>query len=264
MPTSATILVTPAAPPRPAVRKIALLELRDVLARGLDDFRAMPSHVIFLSLIYPVVGLLLCRLIFGYGVWQLLYPLLAGFALVGPFAAVGLYELSRRRERGLDTSWWHVFDVLKSPSLGAILALGVALMALFVAWLAAAHAIFALTFGEQATLSDSSVLAQILTTPAGWRLIVFGNAVGIVFAAVVLAISVVSFPLLLDRPVGAAVAVVTSVRAVLANPLPMLAWGMIVIAGVLIGSLPFLFGLAVVLPILGHATWHLYRRVVER
>src|SRR6267142_3633704 len=121
-----TDIILPAEPTRdlPAVRTIGLADLKDALAKGLDDFRAMPTHVIFLSLIYPIVGIALGSATFGYDVIPLLFPLAAGFALIGPFAAIGLYVLSRRRELGLDTSWKQAFDVIHSPSLSAIGALG--------------------------------------------------------------------------------------------------------------------------------------------
>ncbi|MBV8745596.1 MAG: DUF2189 domain-containing protein [Xanthobacteraceae bacterium] len=250
-------------PVRLDIRKIGLADIMEALRQGLDDFFAMPSHMIFLGLLYPIVGFVLFRLAFGYDVLPLLYPLATGFALMGPLAAVGLYELSRRREQGRDTHWTHVFDVRRSPSVGAIVAIGVLLMLIFLGWLATAQAIYQSLFGVLAPSSITDFLHEVLTTDAGWKLILFGNAAGFVFALVVLVISVVSFPLLLDRDVGAAVALWTSVRAVAANPFPMAVWGLIVAVLLLIGSLPFFFGLAVVVPILGHATWHLYRKVVS-
>ncbi len=248
---------------RPVVRTIALADLKDALARGIADFSAMPTHAVFLCLIYPIVGLILARLILGYEVLPLLFPLAAGFALVGPFAAIGFYELSRRREQGLDISWQDAFDVLHSPSRGAIAALGLLLVVIFAIWIAVAQAIYIANFGYQPAASIPDFIHQVLTTPAGWMLIVVGNLVGFLFAAAVLSISVISFPLLLDRDVGAVEAALTSVRAVAANPVTMAAWGLIVAALLVIGSLPLFFGLAVVVPILGHSTWHLYRKVVE-
>jgi uncharacterized membrane protein len=250
-------------PVRLNVRTIGLADLQDVLARGWNDFAAMPSHVIFIGLLYPIIGFVLFRAAFGYDVLPLLYPLATGFALVGPLAAVGLYELSRRREQGLDTHWTHVFDIRKSPSFGAIVALGVLLMLIFIAWLATAQVIYQSLFGVLAPSSITDFAQDVLTTQAGWTLIVLGNGIGFLYALLVLVISVVSFPLLLDRDVGAAVALWTSVRAVAANPVPMAAWGLIVAALLVLGSLPFFFGLALVMPILGHSTWHLYRSVVE-
>ncbi len=246
----------------PAVRRIGPADLRDALRAGFNDFRAMPTHVIFLGLLYPVVGLVLARLVFGYDVLPLLFPLAAGFALVGPFAALGLYELSRRREAGLDTRWTDAFAVIHSPSFAAIVALGSLLLVVFLVWIAVADAIYVANFGYAPAASMPDFLDQVLHTPEGWRLIVVGNLVGFLFALLVLVISVVSFPLLLDRPVSPAVAILTSVRAVAKNPLPMALWGLIVAAALVVGSIPLLFGLAVVVPILGHATWHLYRAVV--
>ena len=247
----------------PTVRKIGLHDLKDALARGLDDFLAMPSHAVFLCLIYPVVGFALARLVLGYNVLPLLFPLAAGFALIGPFAAVGLYEMSRRREDGLDVSWRHAFDLFQSPSLGPILALGLMLVVVFLVWLTVAQAIYETTFGYTPAAAIPDFARQVLTTPAGWTLIVVGNGVGFLFAVAVLTLGAVSFTLLLDRDVGAGVAVLTSMRAVMANPLTMAVWGLIVAALLLLGSLPLFFGLAVVMPVLGHATWHLYRRVVD-
>jgi uncharacterized membrane protein len=237
---------------RPVVRKISLADLKDALVGGIDDFLVMPTHAVFLCLIYPIVGLILARVILGYDILPLFFPLAAGF-----------YELSRRREAGLDVSWQDAFDVLHSPSRGAIALLGLLLLAIFVLWIALAQAIYIATFGYEPAASIPHFLRQVFTTPAGWTLIFVGNGVGFLFAVAVLSISVISFPLLLDRDVGAVEAALTSVRAVAANPVTMAAWGLIVAVLLVIGSIPMFFGLAVVVPVLGHATWHLYRRVVE-
>ena len=248
---------------RPIVRTIGLRDIKNALAEGIADFSAMPSHAVFLCLIYPIVGVLLARLTLGYEVLPLLFPLAAGFTLLGPFAAIGLYELSRRREQGLDASWQDAFDVLRSPSRGAIAALGLLLLTIFVIWIAVAQAIYVAYFGYEPAASIPHFLDQVFTTPAGRMLMIVGNLVGFLFALGVLTISVISFPLLLDRDVGAVEAVLTSVRVVARNPLMMAIWGLIVAGLLLIGSLPLFFGLAVVVPVLGHSTWHLYRKVVE-
>ena len=250
-------------PSYPIVRRIALADIQEALAKGIADFSAMPTHVLFLGILYPLVGLLLFFFTVGYDIMPLLFPLASGFALVGPFAAVGLYELSRRREQGLDSSWTNAFDVLRSPSRDAILALGFLLMAIFLVWLGTAQLLYQSLFGYTAPESIPQFVRDVFTTPAGWTLILAGNAIGFLFAVLVLIISVVSFPLLLDREVGAAVAIHTSVRAVLANPVPIAIWGLIVAIALVIGSVPFLLGLAVVMPVLAHATWHLYRKLVE-
>lgn len=246
------------------VRSIDTADLRDALARGFSDYSVQPTHLIILCVMYPVVGLFLARLAFGYDVLPVLFPLISGFALIGPLAATGLYVLSRRREQGLDMSWWHVFDVLRSPSIRAIVTLGVVMALIFVAWLIAAQAIYESYFGLWVPVSVSDFAYQIFNTSFGWKLILVGCGVGFLFAVFVMTISVVALPMLLDRNVGVVTAVQTSIKAVLANPKTMAIWGLIVAGALAIGSVPFFIGLAFVLPVLGHATWHLYRKVVER
>jgi uncharacterized membrane protein len=250
-------------PAQLVVRRISLSDLRYALGRGIDDFTAVPSHAVFLCVIYPLLGILLIGLTLGNSLLPLAFPIAAGFALVGPLAAIGLYELSRRREIGLDSSTGHALDVLRSPSLGAIIALGVLLMAIFLIWLVVAQALYIAIFGYAPPASIAQFAHDVLTTTPGWTLIIVGTGIGFLFAALVLSISAISFPLLLDRDVGAAVAVYTSLRVMAANPIPMALWGLIVAALLVIGSIPFFVGLTVVMPVLGHATWHLYRRTVE-
>ena len=227
------------------------------------DFNEKPSHLMILTVVYPLVAFVLARLNFGYDVLPLLFPLAAGFALVGPVAALGLYELSRRRELGLGTSWSNAMEAFRAPAIRSILALGLLLAALFVAWVFVADALYRSLLGSAAPSSVGEFLRLVFTTSGGWGLIVLGNAIGFLFAVVALTISVVSFPLLLDKDVGAATAVETSIRAVRENPVTMALWGLIVAGLLVIGSIPLFVGLAVVLPVLGHATWHLYRKVVE-
>lgn len=248
--------------PLPRVRKITTRDLFDALAKGFDDFKAMPTHALFVSLIYPIAGLIVAIAASGANLLWLIYPMATGFALVGPVAAVGLYELSRRREQGLDTDWSHAFDLLQADSFRSIAALGLVLLLLFAVWIGVAQTIYWAYFGYAAPESIDSFVRQVLTTEAGHRMILIGNAVGFLFALVAFVVSVVAFPLLIDRQIGAAAAAATSVRAVLRNPFTMAAWGLIVAVALLLGSLPFFVGLAVVIPVLGHATWHLYRTVV--
>src|SRR5438105_11945548 len=244
------------------VRKIGFADLRDALERGLDDFAAFRTDVVFLCIVYPIAGLVLARLAFGYDMLPLVFPLVSGFALIGPIAAVGLYEMSRHREQSGEGSWADAFDVFRSPSLGAIVALGLVLMALFLLWLGAAMAIYDLTLGPEPPASIAGFARDVLTTARGWAMIVIGIGVGFLFAVLAMSISVVSFPLLLDREVGLGTAVMTSVRTVIANPGPMALWGLVVAGLLVLGSIPALLGLIVVMPTLGHATWHLYRRMV--
>lgn len=247
---------------RPAVRRIGLADLRDALTKGFSDFGAFRTDVIFLCLFYPVAGLVLARVTFGQDLLPMLFPLASGFALLGPVAAVGLYEMSRRSELGIRTNWADAFKVLGSPSFGAIAALGLLLMTIFVLWLVAAWAIYQATLGPALPTSLGAFVNDVFTTHAGWAMIGSGVGVGFLFAALVLTISVVSFPMLLDRDVGLIAAVRTSIRAVAANPGAMAVWGMIVAGSLVLGSIPLFLGLIIVVPVLGHATWHLYRKLV--
>ncbi len=246
----------------PTVRRIRMNDLRDALTKGLQDFAAYRTDVFFLCLIYPVVGLVLAQAVFNGDMIHLLFPLASGFALIGPFAAVGLYEMSRRRERGETVSWADAFAVARSPSFGAVLVMGMILTAVFLLWLVAAQLIYMATLAPMAPAGFGAFIDALFTTRAGWSMIVLGLGVGFLFAVLVLAISVVSFPLLLDRHVGVATAIRTSVRATLRNPEPMAIWGLIVAGGLILGSIPAFVGLAIVMPVLGHGTWHLYRRLV--
>lgn len=246
----------------PKVRRISLSDLGDVLAQGWQDFVANRTDVVFICLVYPLAGLVIARMALDNNLLPLVFPLVSGFALIGPFAAAGLYEMSRRREQGRPVSWVDAFGVFASPSIAAIFKLALLMTGLFLLWMAVAMGIYHQTFGAAMPTSVSSFAHDVFATSRGWALILIGGAVGFVFALVALACSVVSFPLLLDRPVGIGTAVRTSIRAVKLNPVPMCVWGLIVAASLVAGAIPALFGLIVVLPVLGHATWHLYRKVV--
>jgi uncharacterized membrane protein len=248
--------------PPPAVRRITLADLGYALGRGVDDFTAFRTDVIFVCVFYPLAGLVLARLAFGYQMLQFVFPLASGFALIGPFVAVGLNEMSRRREAGIEVGWADALAVVRSPSFGAIVLLGLLLMVIFLLWLVAAWAIYMVTLGPEPPVSVASFVRDVFTTNPGWVMMGAGISIGFLFALLVLAISVVSFPLLLDREVGVDTAIRTSLRVVIANPSAMAGWGLIVAGGLVLGSLPFFLGLIVVMPVLGHATWHLYREVV--
>lgn len=246
----------------PEIRRIGLSDLTHALVKGWEDFSAKPSHAVFLVLIYPVVGLILLRVTAGEEVFPLLFPLMSGFALVGPFAAVGIYEISRRREAGLDAHWSKAVDVVEHRSFGSILTLGLALVGVFITWLVVAWVIYDSTMGSARFVSSGQFLEDLFTTREGWTMIVLGNLAGLGFAMFAFAISVVSFPYILDRHATAGQAIRTSVRAVAANPGTMALWGLMIAVALVLGTLPFFIGLAVVLPVLAHASWHVYRRVV--
>ena len=250
--------------PMPAVRRITAADLGEVLARGISDEGAYRTDIFFLVLLYPILCLGLAYVAFGMNMIPLLFPLASGIAIVGPAAAVGLHEMSRRREMGLEVSWRNAFDVVHRPAIGGILILGVLLTGLFLSWLAAAWLIYSNTMGPAMPESAGQFLRDVLYTDAGHLMMAEGLGAGFLFAVVAMAISVVSFPLMVDRDIGLDSAVKTSVRAVMANPGPMAAWGLIVAGVLVLGSIPLFVGLIVAIPVLGHATWHLYCKLVER
>ncbi len=246
---------------QPAIRRISPADLKDALHKGFDDLMVMPSFAVFVVVVYPVIGLLLMWLTFGYERFPLLFPLIAGFPIIAPFAALALYELSRRREQGLPVSW-SALDDMSASRVRAALTLGLVLLAVFAAWIATATLLYEYIFAGWVPPSFEAFVHEILTTRAGATLIIVGCGVGLIFALIAFAISAISFPMVLDRDVDAATAMRTSVRAVTENPTTMGLWAIIIAGTLVLASLPFLAGLIVVLPLLGHATWHLYRKVV--
>jgi uncharacterized membrane protein len=244
------------------IHKISATDLVDALARGVDDFKAKPSHLVILVILYPLAMVVSANIAAGYIPLPLVFPLLSGFALIGPMAAIGLYEISRRRELGLEISWEHAYNVIRRPSF-SVLTLSALLGVIYFAWLGAALVIYRQIYGNIVPTSITQFIWEVLTTTAGWTLIIVGCGVGFLFAVVVLAVSAVSFPMLVDVHVSAVTAIRTSVHAFLANPTTMMLWGFVVASLLLIGAVPLFAGLAVVMPVLGHATWHLYRKVVK-
>ena len=246
------------------LRRLRTSDAFAALREGVDDFVATPTHPVFVGVFYALAGVALAALSSFGSALHLVFPLAAGFALLGPFFAVGLYELSRRREAGRAATWRDAFAVFRSPALPSVIALGFLLLVLFALWIAVAQYLYASLYGPKAPAAALPFLHDVLTTSRGWTMIVVGCLVGFGFAAVALAISVVSFPLMIDRDVGLAPAMVTSVRLARENPATVALWGALVAAALVVGSAPFFIGLAFVMPVLGHATWRFYRRAIQR
>jgi uncharacterized membrane protein len=244
------------------LRRISTADVRAALAAGWSDFLAAPTQLVFLGMLYPLVGLIGARVAAQRDLLPLLWPLVAGLGLIGSFSAVGLYEISRRREAGETVSWLSAFAVLRNPNLSVIIGLGLILLSVFVLWVGIAMAVFDRTLGPLGVTTPGAILHAALTTPAGHRLLWLSNGIGAVLALGVLATTVVAVPLALDRGSTLGTAVRTSIGAFVTNPGPLLLWGAIVAALLALGCLPAFTGLAVVMPVLGHATWHLYRRLV--
>lgn len=244
------------------VRKIKLADLWRSLREGYDDFGARPTFGVFLVLVYPLFALLLTLVLVGDGLLYLTFPMVAGLTLLGPMVSVCLFELSRRREAGLDLSWRAAFDFVHSSAFAPIVALSFVMMVLYLFWLFMAEFLWFGLYGTNPPDSFAALLNDLVTTRRGAGLMLYGNALGIIFACTALAISVVAFPLLLDKPTTSITAIGVSIRAFATNLFVMIVWGITVVALLTVGAAFLLVGLAVVLPILGHATWHLYRKLV--
>ena len=247
------------------VRRISSHDLNAALREGFSDFTSKRGDLLFIGVIYPVVGFIASMAAMNMSVWPMVFPLLAGISLLGPLVATGFYELAKRREAGLDSSWFHFLDVFRSKSREEIAMVGAVLIGIFALWLAAAGMVYTAFFGEMIRQPSFGVfLRETFTTPQGWMMIVTGNLIGLGFAFAVLALSVVSLPMLVDRQVSAGTAIRTSLRAFRENMGAMIRWGLTVAMLLVLGSIPFFVGLAVVLPVLGYATWHLYTRLIDR
>ena len=246
----------------PEVRRITVADLGDALRKGAEDVGAFRDDVLFIGIIYPIAGLVLAATAFSYNLLPMLFPLASGFAIIGPVAATGLYEMSRRREQGQHVTWPDAFKVFSSPAIGSIMGMGAILLALFGLWLAAAYQIGVSTLGAETPPTLSMFMQEVFRSNVSVPLIVGGVGVGFIFAAVAFVISVVSVPLLLDRDVGLRIAIGASIKAVRTNPGPMILWAAIIAGALLLGSLPLLVGLIFVVPLLGHASWRLYRKVI--
>ncbi|MGE4610165.1 MAG: DUF2189 domain-containing protein [Paracoccaceae bacterium] len=246
----------------PEVRKMNVRDVTDALRLGIADFKAKPSQLVFVYVFYPFIAFFAARVAFGMDVIPLLFPLSGGIALVGPAVAVVFYEVSRRRERGMDTSWRHALRILKSPVMLSVAALSLMLLAIFVVWLYIASSIYGVYFGGEEQTSIVEFTKQVFVTAEGWSLIFVGCSAGFALALIVLATSAVSFPLLIDRDIGPIAAVSASIRVAWKNPIPVAAWGLIVAVVLFLGTVLAFIGLAISFPILGHATWHFYRKSI--
>ncbi len=249
---------------RIGIRKITTDDLRWALREGWSDFQDKRGDLIFVALLYPLIGIIAATVAMGGVMQPLFFPLVAGISIFGPAAASGFYEMAKRREEGNDASWRHFFDPLLGRRGSTIVMLTIGLAAIFAAWLGAAFAIYAVTMGPDFPMNAADFVRRIFTTPEGWAMIVIGNLAGGVLALIVLLTTVVSFPMAVDRDVEAGHAVETSIRAVRLNWSVMLHWGARVACILALASIPAFIGLAVALPVLGYATWHLYTRLIAR
>jgi len=248
----------------PRVRRITTADVNWALKAGWEDFKAKRGDLLLIGLLYPAIGVIAGVFASRGDLLPLLFPALAGVSLLGPAAASGFYELARRREEGLPVDWWNFLDPLNGRSREPLAMLTVMLGGVFAGWLAAAWLMYQGTLGGSEAAGISGLIDAVFNTRAGLEMLVIGNIVGFLFAVAALVLAVVSFPMVVDKPVDAGTAVMTSIRAARANPGAVAGWGLRVGALLVLGALPLLTGLIIVLPWLGYSTWHLYTKLVER
>jgi len=246
----------------PIVRAIDLSDINEAWADGLSDFRAAPIYGLAFGGFYAAGGIVIVLSITALGLGYLAYPLAAGFALIGPFAAVGLYEVSRRREAGMPLTWPAVLSAIFEQRHRQLAWMGFVTLFFFVVWMYLVQLLVALFLGTRSYATLHEFLIALTTTPQGLLFLFLGHAVGALLAVTLFAVTFVSFPLLLDRDVDFVTAMITSVRAVTTSPLAAIGWAVTVVVLLILASLPFFLGLVIVLPILGHTTWQLYRKIV--
>ncbi len=245
----------------PVVRRITAADIAEALSQGLRDFQAQPLLSLAFGALYAGGGILIVLCLTAYGLVYLAYPLAAGFALIGPFVAIGLYEISRRRETGAKVSVAAVWSTVRGR--GEIGWMAFVTVFFFVIWMYQVRLLIALLLGLNASFSSvREFITVILTTNEGLLFLLIGNFDGAALSLILFALTVVSFPLLLDREVDFVTAMVTSVRAVVASPLPMIGWAAIIVTLLIVSAIPYFLGLVVTVPVLGYTTWHLYRRIV--
>lgn len=245
----------------PVVRRITAADIAEALGQGLRDFQATPLYGLSFGALYAGGGIVILLCLTAFGLVYLAYPLAAGFALIGPFVAIGLYEVSRRREAGQPISMAGIWSTVTSRSEIGWMAF--VTLFVFVIWMYQVRLLIALLIGLNASFSSlHEFITVVLTTNEGLVFLAIGNLVGAALSLILFSLTVVSFPLLLDRDVDFVTAMVTSVRAVVMSPVPMIGWAAVIVVLLVVSALPYFLGLLVTLPVLGHATWHLCRRIV--
>lgn len=259
-----SFIARPSAHAAPDVRKIDRSDLKWALAEGWKDFQEKRGDLILLALIYPFVAFMAAAITYDGRLFAMFFPLVAGLSILGPAVASGFYELARRREIGLDCGWLHFFDPMNGRGRVELAILTGGLAILFAGWMVCADLIYTMTVARYAPAGPIDFLHRLFTTPEGWAMIVVGNIIGAIFAVAALVLGLTSFPMIIDRPIDSLTAIATSIRAVEKNPVAVATWGAWVAALLAIGCATAFIGLAIVLPVLGYASWHLYTRLVDR
>jgi len=246
----------------PDVRAVRFSDLRKILALGWADFRRAPLFGMFFGATYAVGGIVLVTSVIYFDMVWLIYPLIIGFALIGPFIATGLYETSRRLENHQTLTWGGILAAVWRQHRRELGWMAFVMLFIFWVWMYQVRTLVAVFFGFGGFATLQGFVEAVFTTPNGLTFLFVGHIVGAIISMVLFTLTVVSCPLLLEREVDIVTAIITSIRAVAASPLVMLCWGVFVVLAVILSALPGFVGLLIVLPVLGHATWHLYKIAV--
>lgn len=252
----------PAGQPAPAFRKLSAADLSAALSDGWADFRRAPQFGLFFGAVYVAGGLLIGWLLHATGAFWWLLPAAFGFPLIAPFVALGLYEVSRRLGAGERLDWGAVMRAPFRHNNGQIPALAVILLVFFMMWLVVARVVFAVVLGSSGASELLHAPLAFLASDKGVTLLLVGGAIGAVIAFALFATQVISLPLLLDRDIDFVTAMIASVTVVRENLGVMLRWALTIAVLTVLAMIPAFLGLFIVLPLLGHASWHLYRRAL--
>ena len=247
----------------PRVVALSAADIRECLIEGIGDFARAPRFGLFFGGIFALIGMVIVLALTRWDMPWMIYPFAIGFPLIGPFAAAGLYEVSRRLENGGPLSWNAVLSVVWAQRSRELSWMAFAMLFIFWMWMYQIRLLMALFLGRMSFATLDKFFSVVVSTPQGWLFLAVGHAVGAALALILFSITVISIPLLMDREYDFVTAMITSVKTVIASPVAMLGWGVIVTLAVIAACVPFFLGLLVVLPVLGHATWHLYRRAVQ-
>ncbi len=246
----------------PPVNVLTAADIREALVQGVNDFRRAPLFGLFFAGAYVIGGLLIVQSLFVWNQSWMVYPVAIGFPLIGPFAAAGLYEVSRRLQAGEPLAWNEILSSVRFQGSREFSWMAFVILFIFWIWMYQIRLLVAIILGRMSFSTLDKFLDIVLHTPEGWTFLVVGHAVGAVLALILFSLTVVSIPMLMERNVDFVTAMITSVKAVIASPVVMLGWGVIVTLTVLASMIPAFLGLFITLPVLGHATWHIYKKAV--
>ncbi|MEC9471640.1 MAG: DUF2189 domain-containing protein [Pseudomonadota bacterium] len=249
--------------PMPKVNKITVNDVIDAFAAGLADFRRAPVYGLAIGAFFALGGLFVVLSAAALNMSYLSYPAAAGFVLIGPFAAVGLYEVSRRLQNGEELSWSRIFGTMWAQKGRELSWMAFVVLFIQIMWMYQVRLLLALFLGFRSFSYFDEFLTQVISTPEGLMFLAVGHVVGAILSLILFSLTVVSFPLLMEEDRDFITAMITSVRAVFTSPVPMIGWAFVVTAVLIVSMAPAFLGLVVSLPILGHTTWHLYKKCVE-